>query len=54
VLNRAVAVVFLVGGARKAPALASLLAGRDVPASRVRPAGELVVFADRAALGERG
>jgi 6-phosphogluconolactonase len=54
VFDRAVAVVFLVAGAQKAPALAALLSGGDVPASRVRSAaGELVVLADRAALGER-
>jgi 6-phosphogluconolactonase len=43
-------VAFLVAGAGKRDILARVLAGdRSLPAARVRPAGEIVWFADRAA-----
>jgi 6-phosphogluconolactonase len=49
VLNEAAAVVFLVSGAAKGPALRRLLAGdQELPAARVRPRdGALVYLADR-------
>ncbi len=50
VLNAARSVLFLVSGADKRPAVSSILAGgRELPAGRVRPAGELAWFMDRAA-----
>jgi 6-phosphogluconolactonase len=53
VLNAARAVAFLVTGRDKAPALAKALAGDpSVPAGRVRPAGELRWYLDRAAAGQ--
>src|SRR5690242_161328 len=46
-------VAFLVAGKEKAPILAKIRAGgSDLPAARVRPVGELIWFADRAAAGE--
>ena len=49
-LESAAAVAFLVTGVGKAAMLERLLAGDgSIPAGRVRPAGELIVFADRAA-----
>ncbi len=50
-LNAAKRAAFLVSGADKASALADALAGRDVPAARVR-AAETLWLADRAAAGE--
>jgi len=45
-------VAFLVAGAEKAAILGAIRAGgSEVPAARVRPVGELVWFADRAAAG---
>jgi 6-phosphogluconolactonase len=52
-LNRSRLVAFLVIGERKAPALAAIARGEDLPAGRVRPAdGRVVWFVDRAAAGE--
>jgi 6-phosphogluconolactonase len=56
VFDRARAVVFLVSGTEKVPALSRLLSPPPgeppIPAARVRPAeGELLVLADAAALG---
>jgi len=46
-------VAFLVAGSEKAKILQTVLAGgSDVPAARLRPIGELIWFADRAAAGE--
>ena len=46
-------VAFLVEGAAKAAMLSAIRAGRSqVPAARVRPVGELIWFADRAAAAE--
>ena len=46
-------VAFLLAGKEKAPILAKIRAGgSDLPAARVKPVGELVWFADRAAVGE--
>src|SRR5690242_15993269 len=46
-------VAFLLAGKEKAPILAKIRAGgSDLPAARVRPVGELIWFADRAAAGE--
>lgn len=54
VLDRARAVVLVVSGASKAPALRRLLEGdREAPVSRVR-AADLVVVADEAAAGASG
>jgi 6-phosphogluconolactonase len=53
VLNAARAVAFLIAGRDKAPALVQALAGDPgVPAGRVRPAGELRWYVDRAAAGQ--
>lgn len=52
VLSAARAVLFLVAGGEKAGALTALLAGEDIPASRVT-ARRVVVVADRDAAGER-
>ena len=52
VLNAAACVLFLVAGAAKAEALAAVLEddeGRVLPASRIRPAGDLVWLVDAAA-----
>jgi 6-phosphogluconolactonase len=52
VFNHARAVVFLVGGGEKAETVARVLGKRgpcDLPAARVRPAGDLVWLVDRAA-----
>ena len=50
VLESSAAAAFLVTGAGKAEMLKRLLAGdASIPSGRVRPTGELVVFADRAA-----
>jgi 6-phosphogluconolactonase len=53
-INAARAVLFLVSGADKAPALAALLARRgtaeELPALAIAPAQELLCFVDRAAL----
>jgi 6-phosphogluconolactonase len=47
-------VAFLVTGQEKAAILRTILAGGSkVPAARVRPAGELLWFVDRAAAGEQ-
>jgi 6-phosphogluconolactonase len=44
--------IFLVSGAEKRDMLKRLLAGdQSIPAGRVRPTGELVIFADEAAAG---
>jgi 6-phosphogluconolactonase len=54
-LNGAAAVLFLVTGASKAAALSRLLgpSGEDpLPAQRVHPRGQRLVFADRAAMGQ--
>ena len=46
-------VAFLVTGREKAPILQAIRAGGSrVPAARVRPVGELIWFADRAAAGD--
>jgi len=46
-------VAFLVAGQEKAPVLKAIRAGgSDLPAARVRPAGELIWFVDRAAAGQ--
>jgi hypothetical protein len=46
-------VAFLVAGKEKAAIFKAIRAGvSDVPAARVRPVGELIWFADRAAAGE--
>jgi 6-phosphogluconolactonase len=46
-------VAFLVAGEEKAAIFRAIRAGRSqVPAARVRPVGELIWFADRAAAGE--
>lgn len=53
-LNGAAAVLFLVTGASKAAVLSRLLRPPEdtpLPAQRVRPRGERMVFADRAAMG---
>ena len=50
VLSAAKVALFLVSGASKRAALASLMAGEDIPAARVR-ADEVVVVADRDAAG---
>jgi 6-phosphogluconolactonase len=45
-------VAFLVAGKEKAAILGEVLeGGSDVPAARVRPAGDLIWFIDRAAAG---
>ncbi len=50
VLESSAAVAFLVTGAGKAAMLRRLLAGDgSIPSGRVRPTGELIVFADKAA-----
>jgi 6-phosphogluconolactonase len=46
------AVVFLVSGADKREVVGQIRHGTDFPATRVKPAGELHWFLDRAALGE--
>lgn len=52
-LNSSRVVVFLVAGASKRPMLDRVLAGdSSVPAGRIRPAGELIWFVDRAAAGQ--
>jgi 6-phosphogluconolactonase len=46
-------VAFLVAGKDKAAIFSAIRSGNsDVPAARVRPVGELIWFADRAAAGE--
>jgi 6-phosphogluconolactonase len=46
-------VAFLVAGGEKAQILRTVMAGgSEVPAARLRPIGELIWFADRAAAGE--
>jgi 6-phosphogluconolactonase len=51
-LNSSRRVAFLVEGAGKRAILARLLAGDgDLPAARVRPVGEVIVFADKGAVG---
>ena len=51
-LESSAAVVFLVSGAGKAAMLDHVLSGgQDVPAGRLRPAGEIFWFVDRAAAG---
>src|SRR5215471_16023600 len=46
-------VAFLLAGKEKTPILAKIRAGgSDLPAARVKPVGELIWFADRAAAGE--
>jgi 6-phosphogluconolactonase len=46
-------VAFLVAGKEKAPIFRTIRAGNSrLPAARVRPAGELIWFVDRAAAGE--
>ena len=46
-------VAFLVAGKEKAAIFSAIRSGKsDVPAARVRPIGELIWFADRAAAGE--
>jgi 6-phosphogluconolactonase len=53
-LNAARHVVFLVLGAEKAPALASIRAGDDLPAGRISPArGDVTWIVDREAYGRR-
>lgn len=49
VLESCRASAFLVSGVGKADRLQQVLAGADFPAARLRPLGELVWFADRAA-----
>ncbi|MBN1179893.1 MAG: 6-phosphogluconolactonase [Anaerolineae bacterium] len=52
-INAARAVVFLVSGADKAPAVARIRAGESLPAALLRPTdGQLVWMVDRAAAGE--
>lgn len=51
-VNSASNCVFLVSGKEKAGALKGLLAGKDIPAARIRPAkGRLLVLADKDAAG---
>lgn len=52
VLASSDAIAFLVSGAEKRAALAAIRGGDDVPAARVRTAGRVTWFADRAAVGE--
>jgi 6-phosphogluconolactonase len=52
VLNAAATVLFLVSGAAKRSAVARARSGDPaLPAARVRPAGELLFYLDRAAAG---
>ena len=48
-INRARAIMWQIEGAAKAKALRGMLDGADIPASRIRADGDVVVFADRAA-----
>ncbi|MCF8043374.1 MAG: 6-phosphogluconolactonase [Desulfarculaceae bacterium] len=53
-INQARQVLLLVSGAAKAPVVARLRSGQapDLPAARLRPQGELVLYLDRDAAGD--